>query len=214
VDLLTDHDPNPPRWTREGVSRHGGTDSGYHRVPVDEHSRSEVARRAGVEPEFVDRLAQLGILKPGSDGAFSSGDVLRARWVQGFEQAGVPLEAIAAAIRDGALSFSYLDAVAFDRFAPLSGTTFRELSERTGVPVDLLKVVREALGFAEPRPEDHMREDELVVVPVIELQLSSGFRPVVIERWLQAYGDGLRRIAETETAWWRTEVELPLLEEA
>ena len=73
--------------------------------------------------------------------------------------------------------------------------------------MDLLKVVREALGFAEPRPDDHVREDELSVVPVIELQLSDGFRPVVIERWLRAYGDSLRRIVETETDWWRTEVE-------
>jgi class 3 adenylate cyclase len=47
---------------------------------------------------------------------------------------------------------------------------------------------------------------------VIELQLSSGFRRVVIERWLRAYGDGLRRIAESETDWWRSEVERPFLE--
>ena len=131
--------------------------------------------------------------------------------MRSFEQAGVPLEGMAAAVRDGALSFAYLDATAFDRFAGLSGTTFQQLSERTGIPLDLLKVVREAAGFAEPRPEDLVREDELSVVPAIELQLSTGFRPVVIERWLRVCGDSLRRIAETETDWWRTEVELPLL---
>jgi adenylate cyclase len=49
-------------------------------------------------------------------------------------------------------------------------------------------------------------------VPVIELQLSSGFRPLVIERWLRASGDSLRRIVDTETDWYRTEVVLPLLE--
>jgi adenylate cyclase len=179
---------------------------------VDEHSRQEVARKAGVDPEYIDRLAELGILKPDSGDAFSPGDVRRARFVQSFERAGVPLEAVAAAVRNGALSLSYLDATAFDRFAGMSGTTFRELSERTSVPLDLLKVIRQALGSAEPRSEDHLREDELSVVPVIELQLSSGFRPVVIERWLRAYGDGLRRIAETETDWWRSEVEHPLLE--
>jgi adenylate cyclase len=124
----------------------------------------------------------------------------------------VPLEGIAAAVRDGTLSFAYLDATAFDRFAGVSSTTFRELSERTGVPLDLLLVVREAHGFAEPRPEDHVREDELAVVPAIELQLSTGIRPEVIERLLRAYGDGLRRIVETETDWYRTEVQLPLLE--
>ena len=92
---------------------------------------------------------------------------------------------MAAAVRDGVLSFSYLDASAFDRFAGISGTTFQQLSDRTGIPLDLLRVVREAVGFAEPRPEDHVREDELSVVSAIELQLSMGFRPAVIEGWLR-----------------------------
>jgi adenylate cyclase len=34
---------------------------------------------------------------------------------------------------------------------------------------------------------------------------------VVIERWLRVYGDSLRRIAETEAAWWNSEVEMALL---
>jgi class 3 adenylate cyclase len=180
---------------------------------VGQHSRQEVAGKAGVDPSYVDRLVQLGILEPESGDSFSPGDVRRARWVQSLERAGVPLEGMAVAVRDGALSFSYLDATAFDRFAGLSSSTFRELSERTGVPLDLLQVVREALGFAEPRPEDHVREDELAVMPAIELQLASGIRPEVIKRLLRAYGDSLRRIVETETDWYRTEVEQPLLEE-
>ena len=179
---------------------------------MGQHSRQEVAAKAGVDPDYVDRLVELGILRPGTGTTFSTGDVRRARWVRSFERAGVPLEGIAAAVRDGALSFSYLDATAFDRFAGVSTTTFRELSERTGVPLDLLLVVREAHGFAEPRPEDHVREDELEVVPAIELLLSSGIRPEVIERLLRAYGESLRRIVETETDWYRTEVQLPLLE--
>jgi hypothetical protein len=143
---------------------------------VGEHSRQEVARKAGVDPDYVDRLVELGLLKPGTGDTFSPGDVRRARWVQGLERAGVPLDGMAAAVRDGALSFSFLDVTAFDRFAGLSATTFRELSERTGVPLELLRVVREAVGFAEPRPENHVREDDLSVVSAIELQLSKGFR--------------------------------------
>ncbi|HEX3215165.1 MAG TPA: adenylate/guanylate cyclase domain-containing protein [Actinomycetota bacterium] len=175
------------------------------------YTRQEVAQRAGVDPDYVDQLVQLGILTPDAGDAFSPGDVLRARWLQSFEGAGVPLKGMAAAVRDGALSFSYLDATAFDRFAGLSGTTFRQLSARTGIPLELLMVVREAFGFAEPGPEDPVREDELSVVPVIELQLANGFHPVVIERWLRVCGDSLRRIVETETAWWHSEVMTPLL---
>jgi adenylate cyclase len=178
---------------------------------VSGNTRQEVARRAGVDPDYVDRLVELGILTPDAGDAFSPGDALRARWLQSLERAGVPLEGLAAAIRDGALSFSFLDVGAYDRFAGLSSTTFHQLSAQTGIPLELLLVVREAFGFAEPRPEDHVHDNELSVVPLIQLQLAKGFRPVVIERWLRVYGDSLRRIAETEAAWWNSEVEMALL---
>jgi DNA-binding transcriptional MerR regulator len=163
---------------------------------VTEHSRREVARRAGVDTGYVDRLVEVGILRPAAGDVFSPGDVRRVRWVRSFEAAGVPLDGVAAAVRTGSLSFSYLDASAFDQFSGVSSTTFRELSERTSVPLELVKVVREAVGFAEPEPEDLVRDDELSVVSVIEVLLSSGFRPVIIERLLRGYGDNLRRIQE------------------
>jgi adenylate cyclase len=156
-------------------------------------------------------LVELGILTPAAGDAFSSGDVLRARWLQSLERAGVPLEGLAAAVRDGVLSFSFLDVGAYDRFAGLSGTTFQQLSTQTGIPLELLLVVRETFGFAEPHPEDTLHHNELSVVPLLQLQLSKGFRPVVIERWLRVYGDSLRRIAEAEAAWWNSEVEMALV---
>jgi class 3 adenylate cyclase len=189
----------------------GWTTSAAMLRSVSGYSRQEVAQRAGVDPDYVDRLVELGILTPGSGEAFSSGDVLRARWMQSLERAGVPLDGMAAAVRDGALSFSFMDVTAFDRFAGLSGTTFQELSAKTGIPLELLMVVREAVGFAEPRPQDHVHDNELSVVPLLQLQLSEGFRPVVIERWLRVYGDSLRRVTETETAWWRSEIVMPRL---
>jgi adenylate cyclase len=176
------------------------------------YTRQEVAQRAGVDPDYLDRLVELGILTPAAGDAFSPGDALRARWLQSLERAGVPLDGMVAAVRDGALSFSFLDVGAYDRFAGLSGSTFQELSAQTGIPLELLMVVREAFGFAEPRPEDHVHHNELSVVPLIQLQLSKGFRPVVIEQWLRVYGDSLRRIAEAEAAWWNSEVEMALLE--
>jgi adenylate cyclase len=172
-----------------------------------------LARKAGVDLDYVDRLVELGIMKPGTGDTFTPGDVRRARWVRSLEQAGVPLDGISSAVRDGTLSFTFLDASAYDRFAELSNTTFRELSARTDVPLDLLMVVREARGFAEPRPEDHVREDELSIVSAIELLLSKGLRPVSIERWFRVLADSLRRVAESETEWWRAEVERPLLQE-
>ena len=124
------------------------------------YTRQEVAQRAGVDPGYVDRLVELGILTPEAGEAFSPGDALRARWLQSLERAGVPLEGLAAAVRDGVLSFSFLDVAAYDRFAGLSGTTFQQLSADTGIPLELLMVVREAFGMAEPHPDDTVRASE------------------------------------------------------
>ena len=184
---------------------------GYPGGGVSGYTRQEVAQRAGVDPDYVDRLVKLGILRPDAGDAFSPGDVLRTRWLQSFERAGVPLEGIAAAVRDGALSFSYLDATAFDRFAGLSGTTFHQLSAQTGIPLELLMVVREAFGFAEPRSRGPRPPGRAVDRAGDRAPALEGFRPIVIERWLRVCGDSLRRITETETAWWHSEVMTPLL---
>jgi adenylate cyclase len=199
-------EPSPVSTRRCSYAR------GYAGDDVSGYTRQEVAQRAGVEPAYVDRLVELGILRPGAGEAFSPGDVLRGRWLQSLERAGVPLEGLAAAVRNGALSFSFLDVAAYGRFAGLSTTTFQELSAKTGIPLELLMAVREAFGFAEPHPDDHIHDNELSVVPLLQLQLSKGFRPVVIERWLRVYGDSLRRIAEAEAGWWNSEVEVALVE--
>jgi adenylate cyclase len=179
---------------------------------VPEYSLQDVAERAGVDPDYVERLVALGILSPGPGDMFSKGDVRRLRLIQTLEGAGVPIDGVAVAIRRGSLSLAFMDTPYYDRLASLTDVTFRGLSERTGVPVELLMVIREATGFAEPQPEDRVRQNELLLVPLIELQVSEGFRPAVIERWLRVYGDSIRRIAETEADWWHTEVEMPLLE--
>ena len=176
------------------------------------YTRQEVAHQAGVATSYVDQLVELEMLTPPVGDEFSSGDVRRARWIHNFERAGVPLEDMAEAVRNGTLSFAFLDESAFDRFSGLSNTTFEELSSTSGISHELLAVVREAFGHPEPRPEDYVREDELAVVSAVDLQLSSGFRPVVIERWLRVYEESLRRIAETETDWYGTEVVSPMLD--
>jgi adenylate cyclase len=178
---------------------------------VPNHTRLEVAIKAGVDTDYVDHLLELGILRPGAGDSFSPGDVLRARWVHNFERAGLPLDGLAEAVRKGDLSLSFLDVSAFDRFASLTDRTFEQVSEATGIPFDLLVVVREAFGYAEPSRHDKVREDELSVIGTIEVQLSNGFRPAAIEDWLRVYAESLRRVAETETDWYRTEVTEPLL---
>jgi hypothetical protein len=147
---------------------------------VERVAQEELAVRAGVHPEWVTRLVGLGILKPAVDGSFSVGDVRRARLIDGLERAGLPLEAMAEVLVGGELSLASFDLPLYQRFSLLTETTFQQASAEHGVPLELLMVVREAVGYAQPGAEDLVREDELRVVPLIKLQLSKGFLPAVI----------------------------------
>jgi adenylate cyclase len=179
---------------------------------MDEDPRNLIAERAGVDRSYVDRLFDVGILTSVDALDASPGAVRRVRLIQGLERAGIPVDSIGQAMSNGAVSFAFLDHPVFDRFAGLTDKTFRALSDETGIPWEVLTTLREALGFAQPSIDDHVREDELLIVPAIEQQLAKGLRPSVIERWLRVYGDSVRRMAETEADWWRTEIETPLIE--
>jgi class 3 adenylate cyclase len=174
-------------------------------------SPSEIAARAGLDSAFVEELARLGLIEPYEDNGFSEGDVQRARILQTLEGAGLPLPGLGEAIRRGVLTLDFMDIDTYDRWASLSDTTYRELGEATGLPLELLTVIREAMGYAQPMPDDRMREDEKAVLPLITIQHDYGFRPAVIERALRVIGESMRRVAETESDWWREEVMMPLI---
>jgi adenylate cyclase len=179
---------------------------------VTDYSRAETAERAGVPVEYLNRLVELKIVTPADRDRFTIGDVRRAELVQSIEKAGTPLEGVAAAIKNGTLSLGFVDAPVYERFSMLSDVTFRQLSERLHVPVDLLTLIREVGGSATPDPDDRVREGELPIADFVVAQVEAGFRPIAIERLLRVAGDGLRRIAETEADWWQSEVLDPAIE--
>ncbi|MDP9249875.1 MAG: adenylate/guanylate cyclase domain-containing protein [Chloroflexota bacterium] len=176
-----------------------------------DYSRPEAAKRAGVEPAYLDRLIELGIIAPGAGDRLSKGDLRRAQMARTLETAGIGLEGLAAGIKGGHLTLAMMDAPTYERFATLSDETFQQLSERTGLPLQLLMVMREATGSAAPEPGDRVREDELAVVPLIEAELAMGFGPQSVERTLRVTGESLRRLAETESHAWRSDLMDPML---
>ena len=176
------------------------------------HSPQQVAERAGVEPEYVHKLVEVGVLAPADDGTFTEGDVRRTRLYQGLERTGLPLESLRQAIDAGDLSFGWLDDPLYDLIAPLSPRSFEDVAAETTIPLELLQVLREAFGFALPEPDDRMREDELRVVPLIQKLVAQGFPTSVLDRLVRVYGDALHRIAEVEADWWHKYVVLPSLE--
>ena len=178
-----------------------------------ELSASGLAGLAGVTEVEVERLVELGILVP-RDGAgpFRETDVQKVRLAAGCEQAGLPMAGIASAIQAGRLSFAFLEAAPFRRWAVRSRRTYRQVSEETGVPLDTLGAVLESMGFARAAPDEPMREDELVVVPLLQLGLSSGaFDLAWLTRLGRAHADGLRLLATAWTEAYQARFEGPAL---
>jgi class 3 adenylate cyclase len=180
---------------------------------VTDYSRTEAAYRAGVSVDWLTRLVDLEIVKPSDGDRFTAGDSRRAELAQGLEKAGISLEGLAAAIRGGTLSLDFFDTPAYDRFSLLSDVTFRQLSEKTGVPINLVTLIREVGGSAAPDPDDRVREEETAVAAFVAAQVKAGFRPIAIERLLRVQGEALRRMAETEADWWQSEVIAPAMAE-
>lgn len=170
---------------------------------------ADAAVRAGVSVEELRRLVEAGILRPDDENRLTAGDVRRVGMLSSLTAAGIPLDGLGAAIRSGQVSLDFLDEPAYERFSALSGVTFAELAERTGVPVQMLMLIREAAGSAPPLPDDQVRDEELPYAEFLEFQVKVGFDPAASQGLLRVGGDSLRRMAETETDWWRSQVILP-----
>jgi adenylate cyclase len=176
-------------------------------------SAAGLADLAGVTETEVDRMVDLGILVT-RDGAgpFLETDAQKVRLAIACEQAGLPMAGIAAAIRAGRLSFGFLEAAPYRRWAVRSAQTYRQVSQETGVPLELLASFLEAIGFARMTPDEPIREDELEVVPLLQLGLASGFLDQVWSTRLgRGYAEGLRLIAGVEKEVWQARLIAPML---
>jgi adenylate cyclase len=176
-------------------------------------SASELADLAGVTAADVERAAGLGLLAARDGGRFRETDVRKVRLAVACERAGLPMDAIAAAVRAGRLSFAFLEGTAYRRWALRSARTYRQVSQQTGVPLEMLGGVLEAMGFARMEPDERIREDELEVVPLLQLARSTG---ILDRAWLtrvgRAYAEGLRLAATVENEAYRARFTGPVLE--
>jgi adenylate cyclase len=163
-------------------------------------SASGLADLAGVTEAEVERLVDLGLLVArDGPGPFLETDAQKVRLAAACEQAGLPMEGIASAIRAGRLSFTFLEASPYHRWAVRSPQTYRAVSEETGIPLDTLGSALEAMGFARMAPDESIREDELEIVPLLQVGFASGLLDLAwLTRLGRAHAEGLRQIA---TAW-------------
>ncbi|HZA84918.1 MAG TPA: adenylate/guanylate cyclase domain-containing protein [Actinomycetes bacterium] len=176
-------------------------------------SASGLADLAGVTEAEVRRLVDLGVLvaRHGA-GPFLAADAQKVRLATACERAGLPMAGIAAAVQQGRLSFGFLEAAPYRRWAVRSAQTYRQISQETGIPLEALGSFLEAIGFARMAPEELVREDELEVVPLLQLGLSSGILDQVWStRVGRGFAEGLRLIARVERELWQARFMAPLL---
>ncbi|HYH27272.1 MAG TPA: adenylate/guanylate cyclase domain-containing protein, partial [Actinomycetota bacterium] len=155
-------------------------------------------------------LLALGLLLPAEDGSLGEGDVRRARLVHACDEAGLPSEAIAEAVRTGQLSLAFLDVDIF-RWAARTTRTYAELAAEHSVPVEHLLDAHEALGVIRPGPDDPALDEDLELLPMLLVGREGGIPDEAALRTLRVYTESLRRIAEAESDVYHDHVEVPLL---
>jgi class 3 adenylate cyclase len=155
----------------------------------------DLARRVGLEPQDVVRLADLGVIERDDDGRFDPGDVHRIRLLNAFEKAGVPLDALIAASDAGTISLRY-----YDRLHPppaaLSGRTYAEFARSLGHRQGLLTRAFAAFGLAEPEADAALgAEDEALLIELVDIVVATS-QPDLALRAIRLFGEGARRAAD------------------
>jgi class 3 adenylate cyclase len=93
-----------------------------------------------------------------------------------------------------------------------SARTYRQVSQDTGIPLELLGSFLESIGFARMAPDELIRDDELEVVPLLQLGHSSGFLDQLWSTRLgRGYAEGTRLIAGVEKDVWQARFIAPML---
>lgn len=155
-------------------------------------TRDELAALTGTTVQRIDRLAELGVLEPLADGRHEPGDVHRVRLLAAFEQAGVPLEALAAGARTGRVDFASYHQL-HGAPGPVSATTYATLQGEAGSDAAAFPAMFAALGLAEPLPEARLDEhDERSLRTILGLLADIEDRDLAL-RVLRLFGESTRR---------------------
>jgi len=174
-------------------------------------SAGELAARAQVAPELVDRLVELEILAPaGDEAAYGLGDVRRVRLADACRRAGLSLEGIGEAIAAGRLSFAFLDLVSLAG-RPRTGTTYEQLCAELELPMALVQRIHEPSGLGRPQPGDPIHSLDRDLLASTRLGRALGLDDGVLIRLSRVYGENLRRIAQAEPEFYHDHIEGPLL---
>jgi adenylate cyclase len=179
-------------------------------VDAERLSADDLARLAEVELVFVRRAVRAGAL---GDRVEVTGlgvqDAARLRFLNAWDAAGLPVEAIASLIRRGELSFSFL-AGPTTAAHPRSAATYQELCAAHGIELSRVQRLHDALGFTPPAATDHVREDDRILLELLRELAAAGADEPAALRLVRVYADALRRLAQAEAELYESQVEAKL----
>jgi adenylate cyclase len=172
-------------------------------------SRRELAERAGVDLDFVDRLTELGAIGSEGDlGSYGTPDLSRTRLLHAYQEAGLAPEGIIALVRSGDLSISWLETPAMTRAGHMD-TTVGELCAEMDVEPALVAAIYEAIGFASPAPSDAGHESDVELLSLVKKLSAVGVEERSTLRMLRVYADSVRRMTKAEVELYEAQVEKP-----
>jgi adenylate cyclase len=178
-------------------------------------SRAQLAAAASATESEIDRLVAARVLieRTTPEGPFRTVDVMRIRMARACDEGGVPLDAMAEAIRGGRLSFAFLESWRlFEAASTPAAQTHGELAEEVGLPFETLRSVLIAFGFPPPQPGDPTVEAERPIASLCGRAVGLG---IIDERAAvrlgSMYAEVFRRAAAHESEIYHSGIEMPLL---
>jgi adenylate cyclase len=172
-------------------------------------TQEELAARAAVSIDLVQRLTELGVVQQReADAGFRPIDVQRIRIAGAFADSGLAIEDLGRLVTEGHVTFPNLEAV-FGEPIAASDTTFAEFADDVGLDPELLRRVYTQLGFPQPADDDRLREDDvdslrkfLFVFNASDIGLGDDF----LLRAARLCGDSVRHLVEALNALIREEL--------
>lgn len=169
----------------------------------------ELASEAGLSAELIERLTDIGILKPQPDGRYRAGDLFRLEAVNSFLEAGLNLDQLGTALAKGIFTFDYLD-LFHPEPSPTTGRTFGEFIDTLEASPALLTRVYLAMGLPEPSADRVMRKDEeqLITRFLHAWKIASDEETYI--RAARLIGEPARQVAEGWTSLYVEKVSEPM----
>ena len=155
-----------------------------------ELSVSEVAVAGGTSEETVQQLCELGVIAPQNFG-FRPSDVRRVRLVLALATSGVPFEAVGEAIRDGRITFDFIDELAPNPI-PLLPETQTELVARLELSDELARGLGTILGTCSLPPDQQVRSDHAELFELVGAAKAHGADDDLLIRVVRATAESLR----------------------